>query len=64
MKLFVRREAEVDRQLKRIARANQRKADLRRAAMTMASESMTLHAREAGDGERSYEYRLGHSISR
>lgn len=39
MKIFVRREAEDDRQLKRIARADQRKADLRRAEMTGAERS-------------------------
>jgi hypothetical protein len=45
MKLFVRRQAADDRQLKMIARADQRKADLKRAALSTANESMTLRAR-------------------
>lgn len=58
MKRFVRRQAADDRQLKLIARADQRKADLRRAAMTKVSESSEFHARAMTDEQRSIARRI------
>lgn len=58
MKLFVRRQASDDRQLKLIARADQRKADRQRETRTNSSESPQLHARVMSEEERTRSLRL------
>jgi hypothetical protein len=55
MKRFVRRLGKDDREWKLIARADQRRADLQRAAMTPQSESMTLNTRALSPGARAFE---------
>lgn|GEM_PF-4329241 len=58
MKLFVRRQTAEDRQLKLIARADQRRADLQLALMTTTNTSEKFNPRTVSDAERSFAHRL------